>query len=162
MTVAIIPTLLKESDHRRAIHALAKFCLAWNHHANPVASLSIEKIYGLPVLLSSMNSLILTKKEESLLDQYYKIYLQQLLKLHYATPSCVIYSLSGSLCLSAYLHLRIFSLYYQLCSLRSGNNILARQAHYIFSNGSLPKWSFFQKCAHSVYKYTSTSFHHSE
>ena len=49
------------------------------------------------VLLSGLASLILTSKEEKLLNQHYKVHLQRLLKLHQATPAPVVFFLAGCL-----------------------------------------------------------------
>ena len=89
-----------------------------------------------------MASIILTKKEEKLLDQHYKVHLQRLLKLHQATPGPVVYFLAGSLPFVAHLHLKIFSVFGQLCRLEDGENILATQACSVFSsaNGSSRSW----------------------
>ena len=85
----------------------------------------VEKVFCLSVLLSGMASIILTNKEEKLLDMHYKVHLQGLLKLHQATPAPVVYFLAGRIPFIALLHLRIFSLFGQLCRLRRGENILA-------------------------------------
>ena len=70
------------------------------------------------------------------------MHLQRLLKLHQATPAPVVYFLAGSLPFIALLHLRIFSLFGQLCRLRHGENILATQALNVLSaaNGSSKSW----------------------
>ena len=77
----------------------------------PVLQLHCESriVFCLSVLLSGMASIILTKKEEKLLDQHYKVHLQRLLKLHQATPGPGVYFLADSLPFVAHLHLRIFS-----------------------------------------------------
>ena len=75
------------------------------------ACIRIEQIYGLPVLLSGMNALILTKRDESLIDQYFKIHLERILKLHERSPAPLVYFLAGCLPASARLHLRMLSLF---------------------------------------------------
>ena len=102
-------------------------------------------MYGISVLLSGLASLFLYSKEEKLLDQYYKVHLQRLLKLHQATPAPVVYFLAGCLPLTAKLHLRMFSLYGQLCRLRGGDNILAHQARAIYSSSCSSSKSWFWK-----------------
>ena len=76
------------------------------------------------------------------MDQHYKVHLQRLLKLHQATPAPVVYFLAGSLPFIALLHLRIISLFGQLCSLRNGENFLATKALNFLSsaNGSSKSW----------------------
>ena len=83
--------------HRGAVFAVLYGGLARGHRANPAASLRVEKIYCVSVLLSGMASLILSDKEEKLLDQHYKVHLQRLLKLHQATPAPVVYFLASCL-----------------------------------------------------------------
>ena len=120
---------------------------AWpgGHRANPAATLRVEAVYGVSVLLSGLASLILSSKEENLLDQYYKVHIQRLLKLHQATPAPVVYFLAGCLPLTAKLHLRMFSLFGQLCRLRAGDNILAHQARAIYSSSCSTSKSWFWK-----------------
>ena len=109
--------------HRGAMYGLQYAGLARGHRGNPYASLRVEAVYGLPVLLSGLASLVLSTKEEQMLDQHYKVYIQRLLRLHQATPAPVVFFLAGCLPLLPLLHLRIFSLFGQLCRLRSGDNI---------------------------------------
>ena len=108
------------SAHRGAVYAVLHGGLARGHRANPAASIKVEKVYCVSVLLSGMASLILSDKEEKLVDQHYKVHIQRLLKLHQATPTPVVFFLAGCLPLSAQLHLRIFSLFGKLCRLRVG------------------------------------------
>ena len=63
------------SAHRRAMYGLQFAGLAKGHRANPYASLQVESVYGVPVLLSGLASLVLSSKEEQLLDQQYKVYI---------------------------------------------------------------------------------------
>ena len=124
------------SAHRRAVFAILHGGSARGHRANPAATLRVEKVFCVSVLLSGLASLILSTKEEKLLDQHYKVHLQRLLKLHQATPAPVIYFLAGCLPFVAQLHLRIFSLFDQLCRLREGQNILATHAVTVFASAS--------------------------
>ena len=135
--------------HRGAVYAVLHGGLARGHRANPAAAVKVENIYCVSVLLSGMASLILSDKEEKILDQHYKVHLQRLLKLHQATPAPVVFFLAGCLPLPAQLHLRIFSLFGQLCRLRGGDNILASHALSIFSSPSPSKswfWKLRQLC----------------
>ena len=131
------------SAHRKAVFALLHGGLARGHRASPAASLKVEKVYCVSVLLSGLASLVLSAKEEKLLDQHYKTHIQRLLKLHQATPASAVYFLAGCLPLTAQLHLRIFSLFGQLCRLRDGHNILADHARSIISSASLSSKSWF-------------------
>ena len=108
------------SAHRKAVYSVLHAGLARAQRANPAAALRVESVYRCSVILSGLASLILSSKEENILDQYYKVHLQRLLKLHQATPALVVFLLAGCLPLSSKLHLRIFSLFGQLCRLREG------------------------------------------
>ena len=121
--------------HKRAIFSLLSAGIAKHHQGNPAASLRIDQIYGIPVLLSGISSLIINKSEEKTLYQYYRIFLQ-LLKLHQATPAPVLYVLAGRLPILALLNLCILSLFGQICRLRCGNNILAMHGHNVLSSAS--------------------------
>jgi hypothetical protein len=92
-----------------------------------------------------MGSLILSSKEESLLNQQYKVHLQRLLRLHQATPDPVVFFLAGCLPLQAQLHLRMFSLFGQLCRLREGDNFLVEHAMQVYSSASASCKSWFWK-----------------
>ena len=61
--------------HRRAVYSLLHAGLAKSHRANPAASLRIEVVFTMPVLLSGLASLVLSTKEEKQLDQHYKIHI---------------------------------------------------------------------------------------
>ena len=121
--------------------------LGWppGHRANPAASLRVETVYGVPVILSGLASLVLSTKEENMLGQHYKVHLERLLRLHQATPAPVVFMLAGCLPLPAQIHLRMFSLFGQLCRLRDGNNILAIRARDIFSSALVSSKSWFWK-----------------
>ena len=62
-----------------------------------------------------------------------------------ATPAPVIYFLAGCLPLTARLHLRILSMFGQLCRLRQGDNILAKHASHVFSTATSSSKSWFWK-----------------
>ena len=131
------------SAHRRAVFGLLHAGLAKEHRANPAALLRVEKVYAAPVLLSGLSSLVLSSKEELLIDQHFKVYLQRLLKLHQATPAPVVFFLAGCLPFPAQLHLRMLSLFGQLCRLKNGDNILAKHATNILSSASASHKSWF-------------------
>ena len=80
-----------------------------------------------------------------MLDQQYKVYIQRLLRLHQATPAPAVFFMAGCLPFQAHLHLRIFSLFGQLCRLRGGNNILVARAKIIFSSANPSTKSWFWK-----------------
>ena len=97
------------------------------------ASLKVHQLYGLPVLLSGLASLVLSKAELVALDHHFKVSLEQLLRLYPRTPASMVYLLAGCLPASATLHQR------QLCLLgmiaRLGSSaILHRWGTYILTN----------------------------
>ena len=128
---------------KRALFSLLRAGIAKHHRGNPAASLRVDKIFGIPVLLSGLASLCLLKSEENLLDQYFKQHLQRILKLHQSTPAPVVYLLAGSLPLSAQLHLRILSLFGQVSRYRDGKSFLAEHAQNVFSSYSNSSKSWF-------------------
>ena len=98
------------NGHRKAVSAVMHAGLARGHRANIAACLRVESVYGTAFLLSGLASLVLSSKEEATLGQYYKVYIQRLLKLHQATPAPVVFMLAGCLPLPAQLHMKMFSL----------------------------------------------------
>ena len=76
--------------HRRAIAAVTPLGLQRRRRINPAASIRIQKIYGSPVLLCGIPSLILKESEVSIVHNYWKRTIQQHLKLPDSTPHCVV------------------------------------------------------------------------
>jgi hypothetical protein len=141
------------SSHRKAVYGLISTGLGKGHRANPAACLRVEAVYGVPVLLSGLASLVLSTKEENMIGQHYKVHLQRLLRLHQATPAPVVFMLAGCLPLPAQLHLRMFSMFGQLCRLRDGDNILAIRARDVFSSALPSSKSWFWKIRQLCLKY---------
>ena len=96
-------------------------------HGNPAAALRVEQLYGVPVLLSGLGALVLSKVEVSSLDHHFKVGLEQLQRLYKSTPAPVVYFLAGSLPASALLHLRQLSLLSMISRL-GPSNILYQHA----------------------------------
>ena len=105
--------------------------LSRRHRGNPAASLRVEKVYGLPVLLSGVGSLYLLQSEIQILSQHYKQSLEGLQKLYRKTPESVVFFLGGSLPFPALLHLRQITLFAMIC--RLPNNILHQTAKHILT-----------------------------
>ena len=133
------------SAHRKAVFSVLHSGIALHHRANPAASLRVESCYGVPVLLSGLATLVLTTKEEKILDQHFKVHIERLLRLHQSTPSPVVFFIAGCLPFTARLHMRMLSLFGQLCRLRDGNNLLAKYAANLFSSATPAKKSWFWK-----------------
>ena len=105
-----LPNIMSRmSAHRRALNGVLSAGLARNHSGNPAASLRIELLYGSPVLLSGLAAMVISGSELRILNQYYKVSLERLQRLHKATPDPVVYFLGGSLPLKALHHMRQLS-----------------------------------------------------
>ena len=99
-----LPNILdRMSAHSKALHSVMPVGLAKGHSSNHAACLRVELLYGSPVLLSGLPSLVLSKSEITILQHHYKLNLERIQKLHKATPESVVYFLCGSLhyCISA-------------------------------------------------------------
>ena len=106
-----LPNILDRiSSHKKAVSAVLHSGAARHHRANPAAGLKLEQVYGFPVLLSGLGSLVLSKAELSIVNSHHKETLQHLLRLLPRTPQAVYYFLAGSLPGEALVHLRQFSL----------------------------------------------------
>ena len=116
-----------------ALMCVLPFGMARGHRGNPAAVLRVEALYGLPVLLSGLSSLVLNCTEIDMLKKFHKESLQKLQKLHRATPESVVYFLGGSLPLPALLDIRCLSLLNMIAQL-GPNHIMAKKI-----------WKFFEK-----------------
>ena len=115
-----MPNIMKRmSAHRGKLYSLLPAGLARGHSASPYAILKIERLYALPVLISGLGSLVLSKSEYKVLHDYYKNCLRRILKLPEDTPECFLFLVSGSLPFSALLHCRILSLFNMICNLQN-------------------------------------------
>ena len=126
------------SSHRRALVLVLPVGAAKHHSANPSTTLSLERMYGSPVLLSGMASLVLNKMELGSIQRYHRVTLCRLQKLPATTPDCVVYFLSGSLPVTAILHLRQLSLLGMLARLGPNSPLqqIGRQALLHLNKGS--------------------------
>ena len=105
-----LPNLLNRIQcSKTATNATLASGLARGHRSNPAACLAVLRIYGTPVLMSGLGSLVLNTKEVNLIHQHHKNTIRCLQKLPDETPQAVIFFMSGSLPAAAILHLR------QLC-----------------------------------------------
>ena len=91
--------------------------MARSHRGNPAASLRVNQLYAVPVLLSGLASLVLSDAELKVLDTHFKNTVQSLQRLHQNTPRGVIFLLGGCLPGKAVLHMRQFSLFSMVCHL---------------------------------------------
>ena len=107
-----IPHLLKRiSSHQKALGATLSFGNAQKCRANPLVGLRLEKVYGAPVLMSGVSTLVLSGSELSTIDQHQKETYQNIQKLLSNTPRSFVYFLGGCLPSEAAIHLRMLSLF---------------------------------------------------
>ena len=96
--------------HRKALASVLFTGMARGHRANPILGIRIEKIYAIPVLLSGIAALVLTKSEVDMIDHHYQESIRQILRLHKGTPRCVVFFLAGCLPGAAMIHMQQLSL----------------------------------------------------
>ena len=113
------------SAHRRAMASILHTGSARHHRSNPAASIQLERLYGCPVLLSGLASLVLSNKEMSAVLRHHRVTLCRLQKLAKTTPDCVVYFLAGSLPSTALIHIRQLGLLGMLA--RLGENSILHQ-----------------------------------
>ena len=106
---------------KNALCVLLLAGLARRHRGNPAASLRLSQLYGAPVLLSGLSSLVI--------DGHNLSTLQKLLRFHERTPRAMIYFLAGSLPASALIHQRQMSLFSMICHLK--DDPLNKHAQYV-------------------------------
>ena len=113
-----MPNILQRlSSFKKALGSIISCGLAKGHGSNPAASLRILSIYGTPVLMSGLASLVHSSKEIACLDQQYKRTVQNLLKLSTNSPPSLVCFISGSLPATAILHMKQFVLFSMICRL---------------------------------------------
>ena len=126
--------------HKKSLHALLPTGVARRNRGNPAVSVKLSLLYGAPVLLSGVASLVLSQKELSILDGHYLKSVQGLLRLHERTPRSVVYFLAGTLPVRALLHQRILSLFSMVCHLQ-GDPLNDHARHtLLFSTLSSKSW----------------------
>ena len=128
------------SAHTRAMMSVLPSGMALRHSGNPAASLRVERLYGCPVLLSGLSSLILSKSELSVIHQHYKVSLQRLLKLHQSSPECVVMFLAGSLPATALVHLHMLGLLGMIARLGPKNILHQHGVQVLLSTRPVKSW----------------------
>ena len=129
--------------HKKALGAVLHAGLARGHRGNPAASLRVVQTYGVPVLLSGLATLVLSKSEEKLIEQHHKEIIANVQRLLPCTPRSVTFFLAGSLPGTALLHLRQLSIFGMIC--RLPENILHTHAVNIFSSSTHSSSSWFHR-----------------
>ena len=136
---------------KNALAAVLHSGMARGHRGNPAASLRIHQLYGVPVLLSGIATLVLSKQDEDLVDNHHKDVVSNLQRLLPRTPRAVILFLAGSLPGSALLHLRQLSIFGMIC--RLPQNIIHTHAQNIFSYATSSSKSWFKQISEICLKY---------
>ena len=117
-TLGNLPHLqTRVSSHNKSLYAVLPAGLARNRFANPAASLRVEAVHALPVLLSGIASLVLSDDETKIIHIHHKNTLQSIQKLHDKTPEPFIMFMAGSPGATAHLHMRILGLFGMICRL---------------------------------------------
>ena len=146
------PNLLRRIiAHKRALGQVLHTGIAKGHHGNPAASLKVNQIYGLPVLMSGLAALVMLKSDLNTLNQHYKTTLQNLMRLHAGTPSCVVHFLAGSLPGLALLHLRFLSLFGMITRLQG--SMLHRHAIHVLVHSKTSTKSWFHQIRNICLQY---------
>ena len=129
--------------HRKALAGVIHTGMARGHRGNPAASLRVELLHCTPVFLSGLAPLVLTKKDETLVDLHHKETLEGLQRLYPRTPRSVVCFLAGNLPGTAHLHLRQLTIFGMICRLT--DNILHKHAVSFFSSGLPSSKSWFSQ-----------------
>ena len=127
--------------HKKVLGAVLHTGVARGHRGNPAASLRVEQLYGVPVLLSGVAPLILNKAEVITIEQHHKETIENIQRLFSRTPRAVTFFLAGSLPASALLHLRQLTLFGMIS--RLPNNILHKHASNVFKFATNTRKSWF-------------------
>ena len=146
--------LARLSAHRRAVFSLLSAGLAKGHWGNPAACVRVERLFGIPVLLSGLATMVLSTPELAIITGHFKKHMERLLKLHSATPECVIWFLSGCLPVQALLHLRQISLFGMITRLYDGNNVLASHARHVYATAKPSSKSWFLQLQNIFLQYS--------
>ena len=110
-TAGNLPHILQRiSKHQKALSSVLFSGMSRNIRGN-AASIRVENIYALPVLLSGVAPLRLLKSEIDPLLYHFQTTIQNLQKLHPKTPRAVIFFLAGTLPAAAHLHCRKLSIF---------------------------------------------------
>ena len=90
-----LPTILEKfSAHNRALGAVLHTGMARGHRGNPAASLHADCVFGVPVLLSGLASLVLLKSEVAMITQHHKEVIWNLQRFLSKTPRVVVHFLA--------------------------------------------------------------------
>ena len=140
--------------HKKALGAVLHTGVARGHRGNPAASLRVEQLYGVPVLLSGLAPLVLTEAEENTIEQHHKETIANLQRLFPRTPRAVTFFVAGSLPASALLHLRQLTIFGMIS--RLPNNVLHKHATNVFMFATASRKSWFTQIRQICLRYGLT------
>ena len=127
------------SAFKKALGAVMACGLAKGRRSNPVASLRILTLYGTPVLMSGLASLVMSAKEVAAVDQQLKRAIQSAIKLPNSSPTSLVYFVSGTLPGTAILHLKQLTLFGMVCRL-PGDPLHQLAWHVLLTSSSPSSW----------------------
>ena len=147
-----LPNILNRfKEHKKKLGTLLHTGMSRRHRGNPAASIRVDQVYGIPVLLSGLGALVLLKSEEDILDHHHKETTEKLLRLLPGTPPCVTAFLSGSLPGVALLHIRQLSNFAMICRLQ--DNVLRHHALHVLTTSKPSSRSWFLHIRNLCLKY---------
>ena len=140
-----MPNILSRlTAHTKAIMGVLPSGMARSHRGNPAASIRLERLYGTPVLLSGLASLVLSDYEIAVVHHHHKLNHECLQRLYPSTPESVVMFLAGSIPASGILHLRILGLLGMIARLGPLNILHSHGRHILLSaKGDVPCKSWF-------------------
>ena len=137
-----LPNIMSRlTAHKKAVSAVLHTGSARHHRGNPAASLRLQQVYGLPVLLSGLGSLVLNKAEKQTLSKHHQKTIQGLLRLYPNTPRAVYYFLAGCLPCEALIHLQQLSLLAMITTL-VGSPLHAHASTVFTTNTTSNSWFY--------------------
>ena len=140
-----LPTILaRTAAHKKALGAVLHTGMARCHRGNPAASIRLQQIYGNPVLMSGLGSLVLSNYEVNIINQHHKTIISNLQHLFPLTPNPVVYFLAGTLPGTALVHLRQLSVFGMITRMSSSNIIYKHAKNFFTFNTTSPKSWFNQ------------------
>ena len=137
----LLTIMTRITAHRKALASVLHTGMGRGHRGNPAVSIHIENLYGVPVLLSGIGPLVLSKTDVNFVDQHHCETLRKLLRLHQNTPRTVTCFLAGSLPGSALVHLRQLSIFGMITRLK--DNVLHNHATNYFTSATISPKSWF-------------------
>ena len=147
------PTILTRFiAHRNALRAVLHTGMARGHRGNPAASLHVDQVYGIPVLLSGLGPLVFSKPEFNLVNQHHKEITSNLQRLLPGTPRSVVYFLGGTLPGEALLHIRQLTIFGMICRLQ--DNISHAIAKHVLSYETPATKSWFHQIQELCLQYS--------